>query len=226
MVPIIHLRTVTAILSTVALMAVSGCGGDTPTPEPTTAKTSASATGGQTYSSKAFALPLTVTVDPVLASSPSRDSRNLLSWDAVASPDNKVRFLVPVELYRPGKSTPEAPPKDYLTYLEGLTKAGVDESQVGKISVDGNPATLMTMTWAVDASHPEGSFDGVLGCPTRGLERSSDDCYGPQPDLLLRLAFIDVGDTPLLAWARMPKDHPDPAFAAQFERMLTTARLS
>jgi hypothetical protein len=76
MVPIIHGRTVAAVVSTVTLVAISGCGGDTPTPEPTTATTSASSTHPQ-------------------------------SWDAAASSDNKVRFLVPVELYRPDSRTPE-----------------------------------------------------------------------------------------------------------------------
>jgi hypothetical protein len=33
-----------------------------------------------------------------------------------------------------------------------------------------------------------------------------------------------VGETTLLAWARMNKDNPDPAFAAMFEQMLTTVR--
>lgn len=218
MVPIIHPRTIAATLSMVAVVAVCGCDTDTPISLPVAP---ASSMIGQIYSSKAFVRPLTVFVDPRLASPPSRDSRNLLSWDAVAAPENKIRFLVPVELYRPGSFTPEPIPADYLTYLQGL---GTDLSQVVKLSVDGHPSTLMTMTWTVDAGHPEGSFDGALGCPARGLGRSSEDCYGPQPDLVLRLAFIDVAGTPLLAWARMSKDHPDPAFTAVFERMLTTVR--
>ncbi len=59
-------------------------------------------------------VPLTVTVDAALKSPPNLDSPNLLSWDAASNVDNSVRFLVPVVLYRPGSSTPEAPPKDYL----------------------------------------------------------------------------------------------------------------
>jgi hypothetical protein len=38
------------------------------------------------------------------------------------------------------------------------------------------------------------------------------------------MAVIDVGETTLLAWARMNKDNPDQAFAAMFEQMLTTVR--
>jgi hypothetical protein len=221
MVPTTHRRTVTVILCAVALAAVTGCGGggDATTTTPTSSTTPAASAGGQTYSSKAFVLPLTVTVDAALKSPPNPDSPNLLSWDAAASEENKVRFLVPVELYRPGSSTPEAPPKDYLTYLQGQAKDGIEFSEATKITVDGHPATLMNVT----TSRPDGSLDGSLGCPERGADQG-EGCFGPQPDLLLRLAVIDVGETTLLAWARMNKDNPDPAFAAMFEQMLTTVR--
>jgi hypothetical protein len=92
-----------------------------------------------------------------------------------------------------------------------------------KITVDGHRATLMNVTSTVDAGHPEGFLDGSLGCPERGADRG-EGCYGPQPDLLLRVAVVEAGETRLLAWARMNKDNPDRAFAALFERMLTTVR--
>jgi hypothetical protein len=92
-----------------------------------------------------------------------------------------------------------------------------------KITVDGRPATLMNVTRTIDASHPEGFLDGSLGCPERDADRA-EGCFGPQPDLLLRPAVIDVGGTTLLAWARMNKDNPDQAFAAMFERMLTSVQ--
>jgi hypothetical protein len=182
-----------------------------------------SSPGGQNYASKAFVLPLTVVVDPVLKSPPSPDSHNLLSWDAAASDDNKVRFLVPVELYRPGSSTPEAPPADYLTYLRGFTQANAEISDEGTTTVDGRPATLLNLTWDPDAGHPEGYFDGALGCPAASAEQAEGG-YGPQPDLMLRLAVVDVGDTTLLAWARMSRYDLDQSFAAMFERMLATVQ--
>jgi hypothetical protein len=218
-------RTVAVILCAVALAAASGCGddGDPTTSELTPSTISTSSPGGQSYASKAFVLPLTVTVDPVLKSPPDPDSRNLLSWDAATSDDNKVRFLVPVELYRPGSSTPEAPPEDYLTYLRGFTQAKAEISEVEKTTIDGHPATLMNLTWNPDAGHPEGYFDGALGCPAASAEQS-EGCYGPQPDLMLRLAVVDVGDTTLLAWARTSRYDLDQSFAATFERMLTTVQ--
>jgi hypothetical protein len=224
------MRLVRIVLCAFAVVAVSGCGGGeaTTSQQPTsttstTSTTSASSAGGQTYSSKAFALPLTLTVDAFLKSPPNSDSRNFLSWDAVSSDGNAVRFFVPVELYRPGSSAPEAPPKDYLTYLQGFKAAGAEMSNVVETSVDGHPATLMNLTWDIDAGHPEGFFNGALGCPTVGDDQA-EGCFGPQPDLMLRLGVIDVGGTTLLAWARMNRDNPDPSFAAMFERMLTTVR--
>jgi hypothetical protein len=173
---------------------------------------------GQTYASKAFVVPLAVTVDASLKSPPSLDSRNLLSWDAAASSDNKVRFLVPVNLYRPGSVNPEAPPKDYLTYLQGLTSQGVKLSDMTKVTVDGHPATLMSATSATDQG-----FDGSLGCPKADADQA-EGCFGVQPDLSLRIAVIPVGNSTLLAWARTSKASPDDAFVAMFETMLNSVR--
>jgi len=220
-------RTVMVSLCAVALLAVSGCGGGGTTSSAsspaTTSTTVASSAASQTYSSKAFVLPLTVTVDPALKSPPNPDSHNLLSWDAAASKEKWVRFLVPVNLYRPGSSVPEAVPKDYLKYLQGQTKDNVEFSDVTKITVDGHPATLMTATSTLDASHEQGLWDGSLGCPKKYAEQS-EGCYGIQPQGIIRLAVIDVGGTTLLAWARTAKDNPDKAFYAVFERMLTSVR--
>ena len=225
MVPATRRHAALAVVCAVALAGASGCGGGggTTISTPTTSATAMSSPGGQTYASKAFVLPLTIAVDSALKTPPSLDSRNLLSWDAAASDDNKVRFLVPVELYRPGSSKPEAPPKDYLTYLRGFTKANAQMSNLDKVTIDGRTATLMDLTWDTDAGHPEGYFDGALGCPIAGADQA-DGCYGPQPDLVLRLAVVDMGDTTLLAWARMSRQSPDRSFAAAFERMLTTIR--
>jgi len=221
--PTIHRCTLMVTFCAVAL-AVSGCGGDATTSTPNkTSTTPASSAASQTYSSKAFVVPLTVTVDATLKSPPNPDSHNLLSWDATASEDHKIRFLVPVKLYRPGSSTPEAPPKNYLKYLQGQTKDNVEFSNLTKITVDGHPAPLMTATSTIDESHPQGFLDGSLGCPERDADQS-EGCAGIQPDFLLRLAVIDVGGTTLLAWARTTKDNPNDAFFAMFERMLKSVR--
>ena len=206
---------VAAALSALILLAMAGCSSAASTSGPATA--SPSSPTGQTYASKAFVVPLTVTVDASLKSPPNPDSPNLLSWDAADGSGNKVRFLVPVNLYSPGSAVPEAPPKDYLTYLQGLTSQGVKLSNVTKVTVDGHPATLMTATTS------SGNLDGSLGCPAVGADQG-EGCFGVQPDLSLRIAVIPVGNSTLLAWARTSKTSPDDAFVAIFETMLKSVR--
>ena len=209
---------VTASLSAFTLLVMAGCSSAASTSGPATVSPSSPA--GQTYASKAFVVPLTVTVDASLKSPPDPDSRNLLSWDAAHDSSAKVRFLVPVSLYRPGSSVPEAPPRDYLAYLRGLTSDGVTFSDVTTITVDGHPATLMSATTTNDS----GVLDGSLGCPKAGADRS-EGCFGFQPGRSIRIAVIPVGNRTLLAWARTSKDSPDTAaFFAMFEAMLKSVR--
>jgi len=180
-----HRIAVAASLSAFTLFVVAGCS------RPATsgsANVSPSSPTSQTYSSKAFVVPLTVTVDASLKSPPNPDSRNLLSWDAANSSVNKVRFLVSTNLYPPNSTISEAPPKDYLKYVQGLTSQGLGISNVIKITVDGHPATLMTVT-SNSADH--GFFDGSLGCPNTGADQftgadQGEGCYGFPPDLSLR----------------------------------------
>jgi hypothetical protein len=213
-------RTVMVSLCAVALLAVSGCGGSGTTSSASSpAPTSTTPAASQTYSSKAFVVPLTVTVDPALKSPPIRDSSHFLTWDAVASQENKIRFLVPVVVFPAGKETPQAPPKEYLKYLMAQAKDGALFSNVTKTTVDGHPATLMDTT----GTAPEGFLSGLLGCIERVSNKHADPCYGIQPGTFARLAVNDVGDTTLLAWARS-QSVPDKEFFAMFERMLQSVR--
>jgi hypothetical protein len=219
-----HRRTAMITLCALTLLAVSGCGNGAKTAAPTTTSaTPASSAATQTYSSKAFVLPLTVTVDTALKSPPIADSHNLLSWYGATSDEKRVRFLVPVNLYRPGSTTPEAVPKNYLKYLQAQTTEDFQFSNVTRITVDGHPATLMTATSTSDASHPQGFFDGSLGCPTPDADQA-EGCFGIQQRNPLRLAVIDVGGTTLLAWARTGEGNLDKAFVAMFEHMLSRVR--
>jgi hypothetical protein len=212
-----HRLAVIAALSALALLAAAGCssGGST-------APLATAPPASHTYASKNFRPPLTVTVAAALKSPPETDFTTFLTWDAVNSLNNKVRFLVPTNVYRPGSFISQAPPKNYLTYLRGLTRHGVTLSDVVKITVDGHPATLMTAT-STAAAGPAGGFDGTLGCPDPADDQSAA-CFGIQPDYLLRLAVIPIGKTTLLAWARTSTAHPDQAFFAMFEKMLTGVR--
>jgi hypothetical protein len=187
------------------MLASSACSSDSSTPPTPTASV-------RTYASHAFSIPLTVTLPEDLEVEANPDSATLLSWDSNLAENNKVRFVLPVNLYKPKQVTPVAPPQDYLTYLRGLTAQGATFADEVPATVGGHNATLMTG----DAAGP---LDGVLGCPESNM--SADDCFGLQPDLTLRIAVIDVGGKTLLAWARAEKGAVDvPTFFTEFETML------
>jgi hypothetical protein len=210
-----------AFVGILALLAAAGCA-SAPAASPRVASPSpqalASRSVGQSYSTTSFKVPFTVNVDPLLKSPPSLDSPGLLSWDAVASTDEKVRFLIPVELYPPGSSAPQPPPANYLEYLRGQAAQGAKFSNIATITVDGHAATLMTATTST-------STDGSLGCPVVGADRG-EGCYGLQPDLSLRIAVIEIGPgSTLVAWARTGIDAPDDAFVSMFERMLASVQI-
>ncbi|GAA3595788.1 hypothetical protein GCM10022235_78890 [Kribbella ginsengisoli] len=189
------------------MLASSACGSDsstTPSPSLTAS--------ARTYTSHAFSIPLIATLPDDLKVEADPDSATLLSWDSNLAENNKVRFVLPVNVYKPKQLKPAAPPQDYLTYLRGLTAQGVTLTDEVTTTVDGHNATVMTG----DAAGP---LDGVLGCPEANMP--ADDCFGLQPDLTLRIAVIDVSGKTLLAWARAEKGAVDVAtFFTEFETML------
>jgi hypothetical protein len=216
---------VIAAVSALALLAAAGCssGGSTAAPAKAPAS-SPSLPAGPTYASKAFAVPLTITVPAsYFKAQPNADTSTFLTWHTGSTElegrFHRVRFLLPVALYRPGQTTPETPPKDYLAYLRGLSRQGVTLADEKKITVDGHRATLMTVT-------TEHSLPGAEGCPqTQGVPDAAEDCYGPQPEAPVRLAVIDVSGRTLLAWAAINTGAPDEsAFFAEFEAMLSSVR--
>ena len=210
-----------AAIAALALLAVGGCssGGSTSGP----AKASASSPVGQMYASKAFAVPLTITVPASFKAQPNSDTSTFLTW-VTGSTENegrfhRVRFLLPVALYRPGQTAPETPPKDYLTYLRGLSRQGLTLADEKEITVDGHSATLMTGT----AEH---DLDGSIGCPqTQGVPDSGGDCFGAGPAAAIRIAVIDVSGRTLVSWAGINKGASDEsAFFAEFEAMLQSIK--
>ncbi|WP_132145363.1 hypothetical protein [Kribbella antiqua] len=164
------------------------------------------------YASKAFSIALTVTLPEDLKIAANPDNATLLSWDSNLAENNKVRFVLPVNLYKPKQLRPVAPPQDYLAYLRGLTAYGATYADEVATTVDGHPATVLTGS----AADP---LDGALGCAE--LNTPAEECFGLQPDLSLRIAVIDVGGKTLLAWARAEKGAGDvAAFFTEFETML------
>ena len=211
---------VLAAVSAFALLVLPGCGsGGSTSGSAKASSSSPSPPAGQTYASKAFAVPLTITVPASFKAQPNSDTNTFLTWYTGSTENegtfHRVRFLLPVALYRPGQTAPETPPKDYLTYLRGLSRHGATLADEKKITVDGHSATLMTVT---STQH----LGGAEGCPqTQGVPDAAGDCYGPQPEAAARIAVIDVSGRTLLAWAGINTGASDEsAFFADFEAML------
>ena len=186
---------------------------------PVSPSPSASEPVGERYTTTSFAVPLTVIVEPLLKSPPISDTTNLLTWDAAADDNEKIRFLIPVEVYPPGGS-PGPPPADYLAYLLGQASYGAEFTDQSTMTVDGHAATLMTATTAT-------GLNGSLGCPELGMDPGDEACFGLQSEFILRIAVIDMGGgTTLLAWARTGIEAPDDEFNAMFERMLANLKFN
>jgi hypothetical protein len=178
------------------------------------AASSPSGSGATSYTTLTFGVPLTVTVAAAFASPPTDDTPGLLSWTATENDNNRVRFLVPAEVYPPDAKRPMPPPKDFVGYIKGLGDLGGVYSDTTTTTIDGVQATLFT-------AKSSRSLDGALGCPTVGAEQE-EVCFGLQPEFALRLAVMDVKGTPLLVWARTDAQAPDAAFLGAFEVMLAT----
>lgn len=214
-----------ALLCALALVGCAGGTGAAPTgatPSEASVPSSgrAAASGNATessparYASSKFGIPLTLAVAADLGSPPTDDTPGLLSWTALGNDNNRVRFLVPAEIYPPDAADPVPPPRDFLGYIKGLADHGGVYSDITTTTVDGVPATLLT-------AQATRGLDGSLGCPTIGADRA-DGCFGLQPELALRIAVMEVGGKPLLGWARTDSQNPDAAFLASFQEMLAT----
>ena len=197
---------VVAAVSAFALLVLPGCSSGGSTSGPAKASTSSpSSPVGQTYASKAFAVPLTITVPAsFFKAQPNSDTSTFLTWFTGSTENegrfHRVRFLLPVALYRPGQTAPETPPKDYLTYLRGLSRQGATLADEKKITVDGHSATLMTVTTeqhldGVNRVPPDprrtGRGRGLLRAPARG--RSPNRCHRRQREDAARLGGYQQG---------------------------------
>ncbi len=196
------------------LLAATACAGSSTTTESPTADPAADA---NRYQSRQFVTPFEVTVPAWLSAVPDTDEPNFLTWIGKdASFDRAVRFLVPVNVYRPGSAASTPPPDDFLSYLRSQVTHGAQLADETTTSVDGMPTTIVTGTTGTP-------LDGSLGCPAADVP--APDCFGLQPGMALRLAVVDVADTTLVAWARVTEGSADAAEVfAGFEQMLGSVR--
>ena len=203
--------------------ALAGCAPTAATPAATAAAPKPAATttspSGTTYVSHSFAVPFSLRIPSWLPSHPGAEQTTFVSWDANDGV-RKVRVMAPVSVYRPSATTASALPKDFTKYFLGLRSQGVQFADETTTTIGGHPATLVTAT----TSKP---LDGVFGCPTDHL--AAGDCFGFQPELVLRMAVVDVSGRPLIVWLREdadPKPAPDTVkpFAALLSGLVLTGR--
>ena len=175
----------------------------------------------RTYSTRAFVVPIDVTVPTWLPDvAPAVDTRNFVTWEPSSASEPAVRILVPLSVFLPGDDTAVEPPADLLGHVLSMEAHGATIADRTDIDIDSHAGTLLTVT----SDQP---LEGVLGCPAEGLD--AGDCYGIQPDLALRLVVFEVDGTSVLAWLRH-QGEPDTADAAgdfaAFEAMLADIRFA
>jgi hypothetical protein len=158
--------------------------------------------------------PFSVTVPDWLDPAPSVSTAHFVTWQ---TPDQTrgIRVLSPIQVYKPGATKPTAPPRDFGAYLSSLSKSGARLSDVSERTVDGRPARVLTL-----AAPAGNALDGALGCPEAGLTPA--ECFGPQDELVLRLAYIDVNGQPVLVWEKDPNDGSGAVDYAPFDAMLAS----
>jgi hypothetical protein len=183
---------------------------------PATASQVAATPDAKTYTSKSFAIPFSLRIPSWLPTRPADDEPTFVSWDA-SDGVRKVRVMAPVAVYRPGETTTSALPGDFTRYFLGLRSQGVKFTDQTTTTISGRRATLVTATTTTP-------LDGAFGCPSADL--SASDCFGFQPDLVLRMAIIDVDGRPLLTWLREDASpQPVPDAIAPFAEVIAGLRL-
>lgn len=209
-------RTTTLAAAAAAALALAACSGG-PAPPPSAQSQTAMPTG-PAYSTKYFTTPLDLSVPSWLVPTPAEDTAQFVTFTS-ADDSRSVRILSPVVLYPPGSTTETPIPEDYVGYLLTQTDHGGQLTDRVEATVDGHPATVVT-------ARTDKPLDGSLGCPDTGI--SPSDCFGLQPDLILRLAVVRTDHGPLLIWLRnQVSANPDMATETQhFTELLSGVHFS
>ena len=146
-----------------------------------------------TYHSTSFVAPFEVTLPDWVTPEPSAELPNFVTWEG-AQVDRGIRFLVPLNVYPPGESAPTDVPEDYV--VVPARSGGGWSGLRGRRRDDRRRSSGNRRHGDDDGEH----LDGSLGC--QELDLAAEDCFGLQPDLILRLAVIETDAGPLLVWVR------------------------
>jgi hypothetical protein len=154
---------------------------------------------------------------------PTIANGNFVSWAQANDPDRQsaaLRVMHPVAVVRPGQSSPDSVPADYLGYLRTLSAYNTHMSHETTVKAGPYSATLFTLT----TKDPQ---DKSVGCYT--ANPTDETCFAAQPGLPLRMAVLTVHKTLLLVWLRTSeKTHAlaadSPSFATMIEGLRFPAR--
>lgn len=206
-----HPRTLVLAGAALAL-ALAGCS-TLSAGHPTTASPSPAPTGSPVeYHSVAFALPLTVQLDPTLNPVPIEDSPGLLTWEQTGT-INRIRLMIPAKVYG---ERGEFPVPDYQAYLQTLPSVSDTLVRPGTVTIDGQMAPIVTV-------QSPGASDGSIGCSSVDAKQDdTDHCFAFGPDYTIRIVSLMEHGKTLVAWARTSPDKNDKAFNALFEKLLST----
>jgi hypothetical protein len=210
----------------VAVMTIAACGsdgkpstaGEPSAPASATAPAGTAPAGTSAYSTRYFTTAVDLAVPSWLELAPAEEAERFVTW-ASSDGSRAVRILSPVVVYPPGSAATAPVPDDYVAYLTSQADHGGHLTDREDTSVDGHPATVVTAT-------TDQPLDGSLGCPEVGV--AAPDCFGLQPDLVLRIAVVTTDQGPLLIWLRnRVEDQPDMTAEAQrFDALLAGIRFS
>ena len=202
------------VLVTSVGLALGACGGESKDAEAVNANSTTAPQGGSD-STQAFIMPFDVMVPDLLPTEATTDTANFVTWETGTQGAPAVRFLLPVDVYVPGDTEASPPPDDYRPTCSARVRTG---DVLRSIRNDGRRVASHTVTATV-----EDNLDGSFGCPAEDV--AADECYGLQPEVTVRMAVIDAGDSTLLAWLRHSGTEEDGdatgEFAA-FEDMLAS----
>jgi hypothetical protein len=209
-------RIASAATGIATVVSLAACGGGSSSP--TASQPSSAQPASPTYSTRYFTTPVDVAVPSWLEPTPTDDTAHFVTFGS-SDGNRAVRILSPVVVYPPGSSTAAPIPKDYVSYLLGQTANGGHFAERVDTKVDGHTAAVLTAT-------TDQSIDGSLGCPDTGI--SAADCFGLQPEFVLRLAVITTDQGPLLIWLRNSVDtNPDmKAETERFDQLLAGVHFS
>lgn len=193
-----------AVLATalVSCAVLTACGSNEPTTTPGDRGSAPAPPEATSFATQHLGVPLDLRLPDWVDPKAEQDTAHFVTFHGKDS-DLAVRVLLPADVFFPGSTTRGPVPadyEDYVAYLQGQEKDGAHLDDRTTTTVDGHDTTVMTAT-------SDRELNGSLGCQSDTTP--ADECFGLQPEYLLRIAVVDTDHGPLLIWLRDSSDVPD-----------------